>query len=127
MGLFHYQTFDRAVNTDKYLPFIRKLRQKHGEGRFVLYMDHLSVHKSQKAWDLYRELDIEPLMAPIYSPDYNPIEMMFSKLKNIIKRMRLQDMVKQVKKTYPQLLKRAVKEISLNDVNNYIRHVMVLF
>ena len=58
-------------------------------------MDSLRVHTSNKSWDRYKELDIEPLMVLVYSPDYNPIEMMFSKLKGIVKRMRLQDIVQQ--------------------------------
>ena len=57
-------------------------------------MDSLSVHKSIMAKEMYEKLDIDTILAPVYSPEYNPIEMMFSKLKGIVKRMRLQDMVK---------------------------------
>ena len=73
-----YQTFDRAVDTKKFIGFLHKLRKKHGPGRFYLYMDNLSVHKSKRSMSTYSELDIEPIWAPIYSPDYNPIELCFS-------------------------------------------------
>ena len=87
--MVHYALYDLAVNTDSFVEFLHQLREKHGDGRFILYMDSLKVHTSNRSWDTYKELNIEPLMAPVYSPDYNPIEMMFSKLKGIVKRMRL--------------------------------------
>ena len=41
-------------------------------------MDNLRVHWSGKSLDTMTELDIEPIWAPVYSPDYNPIELVFS-------------------------------------------------
>ena len=71
-------TFDRAVNTDKYVEFLAELRKKHGKGRFILYMDSLSVHKSKIAYEMYELFEIDIILAPVYSPEYNPIEMVFS-------------------------------------------------
>ena len=71
-------TFDRSVNTDKYVEFLSQLRKKHGKGWFILYMDSLSVHKSKIACEMYDLLDIEVILTPVYSPDKNPIDMMFS-------------------------------------------------
>ena len=88
-GLFFWNTYDRSVNTTKFIRFLKQLRKKHGEGRFYLYMDNLKVHKSNASIAEMEELNIFPMWAPIYSPDYNPIEMMFAKLKGIVKRMRL--------------------------------------
>ena len=44
-------------------------------------MDNLSVHKTKEVKALMDDLDIVPVWAPTYSPDYNPIEFIFSKLK----------------------------------------------
>ena len=93
-GLVLYRTYNRAVKTDNYIEFLQQLRKVHSKGRFILYMDSLSVHKCIKATKAYDDLDIESLYAPIYSPEYNPIEMMFAKLKALMKRLRLQDRVK---------------------------------
>ena len=100
-------TFHRSVNTEKYIEFLKELRKKHGKGRFTLYMDSLSVHKSIGAKDMYDKLDIDTILAPVYSSEYNPIEMMFSKLKGIVKRIRLQDMLKQKKKVFKDTLPQA--------------------
>ncbi len=47
----------------------------------VIILDNLSVHKSAKAADILREKGAWFLFLPQYSPDLNPIEMAFSKLK----------------------------------------------
>ena len=69
--------------------FLHQLRKRHGKGRFNLYMDNLRVHKSKKVCETMDELNIEPIWAPIYSPDWNPIEYVFSSLKAHMKRLRL--------------------------------------
>jgi transposase len=76
------------------LGFIRNLRKKHGKGPIAIYADNLMVHKCNDAMALYRELDILMIWAPAYSPEYNPIEYIFSKLKGASKKMRLNDMMK---------------------------------
>jgi len=77
-GMFYWKCYDRAVNTHNFILFLRQLRKRHGTGRCNLYMDSLPVHRSVKVKEEMEELDIEPIWAPIYSPDYNPIELVFS-------------------------------------------------
>jgi len=47
----------------------------------VVILDNLSSHKSERAEKLVRERGAWMLFLPPYSPDLNPIEMAFSKLK----------------------------------------------
>jgi transposase len=47
----------------------------------VVILDNLSAHKSQKAEEAVRAKGAWLLFLPPYSPDLNPIEMAFSKLK----------------------------------------------
>jgi transposase len=47
----------------------------------IVILDNLSVHKSAKAEAALRERGAWMLFLPQYSPDLNPIEMAFSKLK----------------------------------------------
>jgi transposase len=48
-------------------------------------MDNLAVHKSEAILALIRQTGAEALFLPAYSPDLNPIEKMWSKLKNILR------------------------------------------
>ena len=41
-------------------------------------MDNLSVHKTRETMVAYERLNIIPVFNLAYSPDYNPIELIFS-------------------------------------------------
>ena len=46
-------------------------------------MDNLYVHKSRAAREHFEKLNIEPIWNVSYSPEFNPIEAVFSKVKAI--------------------------------------------
>ena len=52
----------------------------------VVILDNLSAHKSATAKEILREVGAWFLFLPKYSPDLNPIEMAFSKLKTLIRK-----------------------------------------
>lgn len=52
----------------------------------VVILDNLSTHKSQRAAEALRKRGCWFLFLPAYSPDLNPIEMAFAKLKALIRR-----------------------------------------
>ena len=52
----------------------------------VVIMDNLSSHKSQRAETIIRAKGAWLLFLPPYSPDLNPIEMAFSKLKSLLRK-----------------------------------------
>ncbi len=65
----------------------------------VVILDNLSSHKTPKAAEILRQLGAWFLFLPPYSPDLNPIEMAFSKLKALIR--------KAAARTYDELWKAA--------------------
>jgi transposase len=56
-------------------------------GRIVL-MDNLSVHKAGWVRSLIEEKGCQLWLLPAYSPDLNPIEEAFSKVKNLIRKAK---------------------------------------
>lgn len=54
----------------------------------VVVWDNLSVHKSARARDLIVAAGCRLVFLPPYSPDFNPIEQAFSKLKTLLRRAR---------------------------------------
>ena len=56
-----------------------------GEGR-VIIMDSLPAHKRGRVRELIEGRGCQLLYLPGYSPDYNPIEEAFSKVKQILRR-----------------------------------------
>lgn len=52
----------------------------------VVILDNVAFHKSQRAAELVRQRGAWLLPLPPYSPDLNPIEMAFSKLKALLRK-----------------------------------------
>lgn len=57
------------------------------EGDIVI-MDNLSAHKSEAAYQSIKSKKATYLFLPPYSPDLNPIEKMWSKVKQLLKGMK---------------------------------------
>jgi transposase len=52
----------------------------------VVVMDNLTAHKGKRVRELIEERGCELVFLPPYSPDFNPIEQAFSKLKALLRR-----------------------------------------
>lgn len=76
-GAMNRITFETYVET-QLIPTLRK-----GD---VIILDNLSSHKSPRAAEMLRDVGAAFLFLPPYSPDLNPIEMAFSKLKALIRK-----------------------------------------
>jgi transposase len=51
----------------------------------IVIMDNLAPHKSGPTLELIKQAGARPMFLPAYSPDLNPIEKMWSKVKNILR------------------------------------------
>ena len=51
----------------------------------IVVMDNLAPHKSEETLALIKEAGAEVLFLPAYSPDLNPIEKMWSKVKTLLR------------------------------------------
>src|SRR3712207_1493823 len=60
------------------------LRPALRPGQMVV-MDYLSSHKSERVHELIEERGCELLFLPPYSPDLNPVEMAFAKVKGLLR------------------------------------------
>ena len=70
-----------AMNREAFNTYIETQLAPTLRPRDVVVLDNLSVHKSAKAAAAVRARGAWMLFLPQYSPDLNPIEMAFSKLK----------------------------------------------
>ncbi|WP_264813425.1 transposase, partial [Gluconacetobacter sacchari] len=52
----------------------------------IVIMDNLSSHKGPRTRELIESVGAELRFLPPYSPDFNPIEMAFSKLKALLRK-----------------------------------------
>jgi transposase len=64
--------------------FLRKIRWKNPKKRIVLFLDNAMIHLAKITGKLARDLDITLVFLPTYSPDLNPIELIWKSVKRVV-------------------------------------------
>ncbi|WP_246196674.1 IS630 family transposase [Aquisphaera giovannonii] len=72
---------DGATNAATFESYVERVLAPALRPGDIVVMDNLAAHKSPEVERLIRAAGAEPRYLPPYSPDLNPIEKMFSKLK----------------------------------------------
>ena len=67
-------------------------------------------------------LNIEPIFSPVYSPWFQPIEVVFSKAKHYYKKLKLQSIMQGDDVNINVLIRRAFRMVTKANCRNYIRH-----
>lgn len=82
-GLFCHQYHDRG-NTGNMIQFVQSIYETYG--RVLLVMDNASYHRSKELIKHVKEYDgdVRIVYQPTYSPDLNPVEMVWKELKKYI-------------------------------------------
>jgi len=81
-GVMRFMLYDRALNADRFIDFLRRLVRDAGR-KVILIVDNLKVHKAGKvmAWVDSHAHEIELVYLPAYAPDHNPSEYLNNDLK----------------------------------------------
>ena len=83
----------------------------------VVVMDNLAAHKGERVQKLIEERGCELLYLPPYSPDLNPIEEAFSKIKGILRKAEARTGGALV-----EALSAAISAITPRDVRGFLEH-----
>ena len=84
-GVIAYEIHDKSVNGDKYLDFFKK-NIDHFKDRYTL-QDNINFHRYYKLKEFALENNIILQYIPAYTPEFNPIELIFSKVKKIFRKL----------------------------------------
>ena len=84
-GMVATMTIEAATGTDIFLAYLDHVLCPALEPGDVVVMDNLSSHKVQGVYERIRKAGAELLYLPPYSPDLNPIEKAWSKLKQMLR------------------------------------------
>ena len=75
---------DGPVNAAAFLTYVEKVLSPTLRSGDLVIMDNLSSHKGKAVRQAIRAAGAKLLFLPKYSPDLNPIEQVFSKLKHLL-------------------------------------------
>ena len=76
----------------------------------VVIMDNMRSHHAKIVTELLNKAGISYMYLPPYSPDLNPIEKMWSKMKSILRKRKIR-----IASELPEVVKAALDAVSTND------------
>jgi transposase len=85
------------------------------EGQVVV-MDNLSAHKPKRIREMIEQKGCELLYLPSYSPDYNPIEEAFAKIKNLLRKAAARRVP--VEGEFSELRRKVPRNLCLPSINS---------
>jgi transposase len=80
--------FEGAVDRTFFEEYIKEILAPRLRPGDIVIMDNLRVHKSPIVAEVVQSFQAEIKFLPAYSPDLNPIEKMWSKLKQILRGLK---------------------------------------
>lgn len=76
---------EAATDTAVFRAYVREILCPWLKAGDIVIMDNLSPHKNEQTLALIRQAGATVKFLPAYSPDLNPIEKMWSKVKNLLR------------------------------------------
>lgn len=113
-GVVAMKTLEGSMKKDDFLEFIKvDLVPKLKPGDVVV-MDNLNTHRRPEVSAMIEAVGARVEYLPVYSPEFNPIEMMWSQLKSFVRKFRTETM-----EVLIRLIEIAVSLISRPCLNNW--------
>jgi len=86
-------------------------------GQVVVMDNHLSAHKGERIGELVRSAGCELLYLPPYSPDCNPIEEAFSKVKGLLRKAEARS-----REALVEAMGKALDAVTARDARGFFEH-----
>ena len=78
--------FDSPINATSFLAYVTQALVPALKPRDIVVLDNLGSHKGDAVRKAIRAVGARLVFLPAYSPDLNPIEQMFAKLKHLMRK-----------------------------------------
>jgi transposase len=116
-GMVAPMVIDRAINREAFLAYVAQVLVPALTPGDVVVMDNLSSHKAPAVRELIEAAGASLLYLPPYSPDFNPIELAWSKFKN-----HLRAVAARTRRTLARAIRTGLATITANDACGFFRH-----
>ena len=108
---------DGAVNALAFQAFVQHVLTPKLQPNDLVVLDNLSSHKHPRIAELIRTAGAELVYLPPYSPDLNPIELAFSKVKQALRSLAARSVAEQWHSVQPIL-----DRVTASDATGFFRH-----
>lgn len=116
-GMGETLALEGSTNQEVFEAYVEYALAPTLEAGQVVVMDNLSAHKPARVRESIEERGCELVYLPAYSPDFNPIEEAFSKIKDMLRQAGAR-----TKDALVEVLGEALSAISAQDARGYFEH-----
>jgi transposase len=106
-----------ATTAGVFEAYIEKVLLANLRAGQIVVMDNLGAHRPKRVRELIGGRGCELIYLPAYSPDYNPIEEAFSKIKGLLRRVAARS-----KGALVEAMGVALSEVSAQDARGFFEH-----
>ena len=116
-GLTAPTVIDGAMNGPSFIAYVEQVLAPTLVKGDIVFMDNLSTHRIDGVREAIEAAGAKLRYLPAYSPDLNPIEMAFSKLKTALRKGGARTV-----KALMKLIAKLIKTFARDECANYFRH-----
>lgn len=113
-GNTEYTTYSGGTTGDKFVEYLKNTLLPTLKSGDVLIMDNMRSHKVKEVKEVVEKFGVVLLYLPPYSPDLNPIEKMWSKIKSYLRKLKARALDE-----LPHAIQCAFSEVSANDCRGW--------
>ena len=108
--------FSGTLNGELLIQYIEQFLSKILNKGDIVVLDNCSAHKVAGVKEAIEACGAKVLYLPAYSPDLNPVELLWSKVKAILRREKARTF-----DTLENALKLALDSVSTNDISGWFK------
>ena len=109
--------FSGTLNKELFAEYIKTQLKPTLADDDILLLDNSSVHRSKLVTDTLNECGIKVLWLPRYSPDYNPIELLWSYMKSVLRKLKAR-----TREKLDEAIKLALDSVPLDYIKHWFEH-----
>ncbi|NKB46803.1 MAG: hypothetical protein GKR77_03355 [Legionellales bacterium] len=106
-----------ATNGEVFTHFLEQSLRPMLSSNHVVVMDNVSFHKVQRVHELIQTAGARLVYLPPYHPELNPIEEMWSKIKNKLRQLSARTL-----STFQIAIKKAFQDVTQSDLIGWFKH-----
>lgn len=107
-------TIEGATDTEVFRTYVEQILLPGLRPGDIVVMDNLSAHKNEPTLARMAQAGAQALFLPAYSPDFNPIEKMWSKLKAYLRKAEAR-----TREELEDAIADALKTVTAQDARNW--------
>ena len=113
-GTLRYTTFSGGTTVERFKRYLETDLLPHLNGNSVLVMDNIKSHHAKAVKELLDSSSVRYIYLPPYSPDLNPIEKLWSKVKALLRKFKARTL-----NALPNAIQNAFHSVTVSDCSGW--------